>query len=194
MGLPQAILAVLVQGAASGYDLAKKFDGSVGFFWKATHQQIYRELAKLEELGWVENEAIAQTGKPEKKMYSATSLGIEELQTWMLQETRIHPPKEEFLVKMFAGYLIPPAEMLAQLETYRQLHLERLFVYQALEQKFFPNLEDLRIPDKYTYLTLRNGLMYEEFWIKWCEEAIEAIAQIRSSPLKQLKLDGFPPS
>ena len=31
----------------SGYELAKTFDSSIGFFWKADHQQIYRELSKL---------------------------------------------------------------------------------------------------------------------------------------------------
>jgi DNA-binding PadR family transcriptional regulator len=32
---------------------------SVGFFWKASHQQIYRELTQLEGKGWVElTEAI----------------------------------------------------------------------------------------------------------------------------------------
>jgi DNA-binding PadR family transcriptional regulator len=178
MALPQAILAVLIQSPATGYDLAKKFDGSVGFFWKATHQQIYRELAKLEEQGWVENEAIAQPGKPEKKIYYATSLGIKELQKWIVEPTQISVPKEDLLVKTFAGYLISPEIMVETLENYRQLHLKRLDIYQALEGKYFSCAEEQTKIDKFAYLTLRNGLRYEQYWIDWCEEAIATLTKL----------------
>jgi DNA-binding PadR family transcriptional regulator len=178
MALSQAILAVLVQSPTTGYDLAKKFDGSVGFFWKATHQQIYRELAKLEEQGWVENEVITQPGKPEKKVYRVTDLGIEELQTWMQQPTSMSPPKEDILVKMFAGYLVPPETILAQLETHRQLHQERLSIYEFLAEKYFAKPEEMRKDEKFVYLTLRNGLMYERYWIDWCQEAIASLYEI----------------
>jgi DNA-binding PadR family transcriptional regulator len=51
MSLSHAILATLSNGCYSGYDISKQFAGSVGFFWYATQQQIYRELGKLEEQG-----------------------------------------------------------------------------------------------------------------------------------------------
>jgi DNA-binding PadR family transcriptional regulator len=38
MALEHAILVSLAERAASGYDLARRFDASIGFFWKATHQ------------------------------------------------------------------------------------------------------------------------------------------------------------
>ena len=52
MALGHAILASLNGGAKTGYELAKQF-GADGFYWRATHQQIYRELARLEEGGLV---------------------------------------------------------------------------------------------------------------------------------------------
>jgi DNA-binding PadR family transcriptional regulator len=58
-----------------GYDLSKRFDGSVGFFWNATQQQIYRELAKLEDQGWISPQTISQQGRPDKKLYSVTDFG-----------------------------------------------------------------------------------------------------------------------
>jgi DNA-binding PadR family transcriptional regulator len=72
MALSHAILSALTDRPCSGYDLAKQFDGSVGFFWHASHQQIYRELTKLEQQGLVTAEAIAQAGKPDKKVYRVT--------------------------------------------------------------------------------------------------------------------------
>lgn len=40
MALEHAILVALAERSATGYDLARRFDRSIGFFWRATHQQI----------------------------------------------------------------------------------------------------------------------------------------------------------
>ena len=45
MSLAHAVLTSLIEKSSSGYDLARRFDKSIGYFWHATHQQIYRELA-----------------------------------------------------------------------------------------------------------------------------------------------------
>ena len=54
MSLPHALLTALTEHPGSGSDLAGRFDRSIGYFWQATHQQIYRELARLEAAGWIE--------------------------------------------------------------------------------------------------------------------------------------------
>jgi virulence activator alpha len=51
MALRHAVLAALLEGEASGYELAKRFDVSVANFWSATPQQLYRELERLEADG-----------------------------------------------------------------------------------------------------------------------------------------------
>lgn len=48
MALRNAVMAALLEGEASGYDLAKGFEASVANFWMATPQQIYRELERVE--------------------------------------------------------------------------------------------------------------------------------------------------
>ncbi|MGH3947803.1 MAG: PadR family transcriptional regulator, partial [Pseudonocardiaceae bacterium] len=53
MALEHAILVSLTERSGSGYELAKRFDKSIGFFWGATHQQIYRVLKRMDEAGWV---------------------------------------------------------------------------------------------------------------------------------------------
>ena len=47
MALADAILVCLTERPMTGYELAKTFDSSMGFFWRASHQQIYRELQQL---------------------------------------------------------------------------------------------------------------------------------------------------
>ena len=46
MALEHALLVSLTERAGSGYELARRFDKSIGFFWNATHQQIYREIGR----------------------------------------------------------------------------------------------------------------------------------------------------
>jgi DNA-binding PadR family transcriptional regulator len=75
LALGDAILVCLTERPMTGYELAKTFDTSIGFFWKADHQQIYRELTRLRDRGHVNGREVVQTGKPNKLVYSLTSAG-----------------------------------------------------------------------------------------------------------------------
>src|SRR5262249_57498601 len=75
MALGDAILACLTERPMTGYELAKTFDASIGFFWKADHQQIYRELTRLRDRGYVQGREIVQSGKPNKLVYTLTAEG-----------------------------------------------------------------------------------------------------------------------
>lgn len=175
MALAEAILAALVERPCSGYDLAKRFDGSVGFFWKATHQQIYRELTKLEDQGWLSAEIVPQAGRPNKKLYQVTEAGQEHLKNWIAQPSEATPIKDELLVKLFAGYVVPSQTIIAELERHRLQHLERLSIYREIEQQYFHNPETLPIEKKFVYLTLRHGICYETEWLAWCDEALQLL-------------------
>ncbi len=171
MALSHAILAVLAGRTCSGYDLAKQFDGSVGFFWHATHQQIYRELTKLEENGWIDGEMVQQNGRPDKKSFVITAAGTAQLQAWIAKPTAASPMKDELLTKLFVGHLVPIETLLQQLEEQRSLHTENLATYRTIE-KLFKNPDELPLNLRCQYLTLRNGIHYETGWLAWCEEAI----------------------
>ena len=73
MALEHALLVALREQPASGLELARRFDRSIGFFWSATHQQIYRVLGRMEGDGWVRVETVAQQGRPDKKVYDVTA-------------------------------------------------------------------------------------------------------------------------
>jgi len=68
MSLPHALLTALTEHPGSGSDLASRFDRSIGYFWQATHQQIYRELARLEAAGWIEALPV-EGGRGRKRRY-----------------------------------------------------------------------------------------------------------------------------
>ena len=175
MALTHAILVSLCDRPCSGYDLAKQFDGSVGYFWKATHQQIYRELSKLENDGLISAEVIAQESRPDKKLFTVTPTGQTALVQWLAEPCEPPAFKEDLLVKIFAGHLTDAQVILQEIDRHRQLHQERLATYQAIEQQFFSDPENQPLAKKFQYLTLRRGIRYEGDYLAWCEEATEFI-------------------
>ncbi|MEH2304448.1 PadR family transcriptional regulator [Nostoc sp.] len=177
MALAHAILAALVEASCSGYDLAKRFDGSVGFFWSASHQQIYRELSKLEDQEWISSETILQAGRPDKRLYSVTDLGQQHLKEWITQPCEPTPIKDDLLVKIFAGHIVPNEIILAELEHHQKAHLEKLSTYRDLEQRYFKDLQKLPEAAKFQYLTLLNGITYETNWLAWCNQVMELLNQ-----------------
>ena len=176
MSLAYAILVSLISEPKSGYDLAKQFDGTVGFFWQATHQQIYRELTKLEQQNWIVAEAIAQEGRPDKKIFSVNDLGLSHLKTWLLQSSEVATVKDEFLLKIYAGYLIPEEAIAQKIKDHQQLHQKQLEIYQAIERNFFSSPQNCPKESRFAYLTLRRGINFEKGWLNWCEEALQLLA------------------
>ena len=75
MSLAHAVLTSLIEKSSSGYDLARRFDKSIGYFWHATHQQIYRELARMEAAGWIESSSAPDAGKTRKREYRVLEAG-----------------------------------------------------------------------------------------------------------------------
>jgi DNA-binding PadR family transcriptional regulator len=184
MALSHALLAALHNAPCSGYDLAKKFDGSVGFVWSASHQQIYRELSKLETQNYVSSSIVLQSNRPDKKVYEVTALGRDYLGKWIAIPTVINPLKDDLLVKFFAGDLVEPAVILAELEHHRAQHQDLLDACKSIEQHVFNDVSKLDLNRRYRYLAVKQGIRLETEWLEWCAEAIELITASAKEDLK----------
>lgn len=177
MALADAILACLTERPMTGYELAKTFDASIGFFWKADHQQIYRELSKLRDRGHVQAREVVQTGKPNKLVYTLTDDGKAALRHWGARPSVPASIKDDLLVRLYAldHVDIEPlrADLMARLEHHRDRH-DR---YERLLAKRFP--EGLAATaDRGKLLILRLGMRHEKVVAEWCEEAIDALSAL----------------
>lgn len=177
MALSHTILATLGNDAFSGYDLWKKFSGSTTHYWKASQQQVYRELSKLETQGAIASEIIAQENRPDKKLYRITPIGKEILTTWIAQPSDPMAVREELLVKVLAGDLVSPEVIIKELQRRQQIHSQNLAACKNREQEKYAELSGLSPAEKCKYLTLRRGIRYETEWVEWCKEAIAAFSQ-----------------
>ena len=102
MALGDAILACLTERPMTGYELAKTFDASIGFFWKADHQQIYRELTRLRDRGHIQGREVVQSGKPNKLVYTLTPEGRAALRHWAARPSIPASIKDDLLVRLYA--------------------------------------------------------------------------------------------
>ena len=172
MALTHTILATLGNEAFSGYDLWKKFTESTSHYWKASQQQVYRELNKLETKGAIALEIVPQEGRPDKKLYRMTAIGREILTAWIAEPSEPMAVREDLLVKVLAGYLVSPEIIIKELKRRQHIHSQKLADYKNTEREKYANLSKLPLAEKCRYLTFRRGIRYETQCVEWCEEAI----------------------
>lgn len=106
MDVKTVCLGMLTDGDASGYDLKKYFECSFGHFFPAGYGSIYPALATLARNGLVEFEEILQDGKPDRKVYSITDKGREELMRGLDSENPSHKVRSEFLATLWFANLL----------------------------------------------------------------------------------------
>ncbi len=175
MALEHAILTSLAERAASESDLTRRFDATFGFFWTATHQQIYRALVLMEEVGSVVGTVRPRQGRADTKIYELTAEGRRRLADWTTTPSRVEPIRSEFAVKVRAMPFGDRAAVIADIRQKRALHQERLLRYEVDAEVNFGDpaaLPDDRFP---AYLVLRGGILQEEAYVGWFEEMLELL-------------------
>jgi DNA-binding PadR family transcriptional regulator len=175
VALEHAILVSLSERSSSGYDLARRFDRSIGYFWTATHQQVYKVLARMEGDGWVAARVVAQDGRPDKKLYALTDDGRAELRRWLAEPAQPEVTRSELAVKVRGAANGDVRAVLAEVRRHRDLHAERLDAYLANEKHEFPDPSRLRGRRLHQYLVLRGGISLERGAIDWCDEVLAAL-------------------
>lgn len=190
MALPHAILVSLCEQAGSGYELAHRFDRSIGYFWAATHQQIYRTLRVMERDGWVDATTVAQHGRPDKKVYTVSRQGRAELARWIAEPLDPRRPgrgsalsdnsTRDLAVKLRGavyGSEDSVSAVRAQVAALRAERVGSLDTYRALEKRTFPDPSVLRGAALHQYLVLRGGIRAEESAIDWLDDVANALQE-----------------
>lgn len=187
VALPHAILVSLCEQAGSGYELAHRFDRSIGFFWAATHQQIYRTLRAMEGDGWVHVAHVAQQGRPDKKVYTVSAAGRAELARWIAaplggqggkQGTVADSRTRDLAVKIRGAVHGDIGALHAQVVALRAERAALLDAYRGFEKTQFPDPGALTGTERHQYLVLRGGIRAEEGAIDWLDEVAAGLGEI----------------
>ena len=138
MSLSHVLLTSLLEKPSTGIELGRRFDRSMGFFWNATHQQIYRELNAMLQKGWISTIEDEDSGS-RKKTYQVERPGREELANWMLEQSPPAQLREELMVRLRAEAQMGSNTILPELERHLELHREKLNIYRQIFAKDFAN-------------------------------------------------------
>src|ERR1700761_3749452 len=180
LALADAILACLTERPMTGYELAKTLDSSIGFFWKADHQQIYRELSKLRERGHIQGREVVQSGKPNKLVYTLTADGRAAFRHWAARPSTPPSIKDDLLVRLNALEAVDIEPLRTDLMARQEHHRDRYERYERILKKRFPD-GTASPADMGKLLNLRIGLQHEQMVAEWCEEAIAALSAMTAT-------------
>jgi DNA-binding PadR family transcriptional regulator len=160
-GTANAVLGLLSFGTElSGYDLKKWADHSLSlFFWSPASSQIYAELRRLEEPGYVTSREVPQDELRNKRVYRITEAGREQLTTWLETEEIGSPVlKHPVLMRVWLGHLIGSQRLREVIEEHRDRTATRL--------------EDLH--RDLDIVSARENWAYPELIIRWADRYYQA--------------------
>ncbi|MET8427693.1 PadR family transcriptional regulator [Nocardia sp. NPDC004860] len=186
MALRNAVLAALLEGEASGYDLAKGFDASVANFWMATPQQLYKELERMAAEGLIETRIVQQERRPNKRLHSITPAGRAALREFIAEPAKPTAIRDEMMVKVQSMEAEDAPQVRAVVAEQLEWSTAKLNRHERLrtrllngrsEQAFLEEAERVG-----TYLTLLRGIAFEQENIRWAEFTLSVIDRRASAP------------
>ncbi len=166
-----AVLGLLSQNPASGYELAQQVQGAISNFWPMSKSNVYLELSRLEQLGLVAAEDVTQAKLPNKRVFRLTGPGEAALDAWLAEPTfRKERRKNSLLVKMLFADRLDPGQIAALVAAAR-----READSEAARLRAIVEVLD-RFPAAYWgRSTALFGLRHAEATVAWAVEVTEAI-------------------
>ena len=166
----KVILGLLAHENLTGYDIKKRIDNGISFFWKGSFGSIYPALSAMERDGLVQRCKSKETkGGREKINYEITANGREHLLEWLKDSKAVNDLKYETLLKIFFGGVAEPEVSLKNImEFEREISesIEILKVYKENLSKVLDQKDHI-----YYYLTVSFGVETYEGYLRWCQEA-----------------------
>jgi DNA-binding PadR family transcriptional regulator len=94
-------------------------DRSVRYFWPISRSQVYSELSRLQELGWVSGTVVAQDRYPDKRVYEPTPDGLRALRHWLDVPAPLQRI-QDVVLRTFFGEHMSSQRLSEQFAEYRQ--------------------------------------------------------------------------
>jgi DNA-binding PadR family transcriptional regulator len=135
-----AILGILSFGQElSGYEIRKWAQNLRFFYWSPAQSQVYSELQRLEEHGFVVSREVKQEEKPDKRLYQITQQGAAELRRWLEEESaETTVIKHSVALRLFFGHVTTPAILIDMLKKYAE-ELNAMLGQLGVVQEFMEN-------------------------------------------------------
>lgn len=194
MSLRYALLGFLSTEPASGFDLSREFAESIGWFWHASHSQIYPELRRLADEGLLTSSEVPGGPGKQKRLYRITEQGEAALRAWVREPTEYAPVRDVERVKLMFLDTASVETIQRHLEDHRKHHEDLLAVYRQqlreLHQGVFPRLVK-RLASRprsrnqlitgLKVLAVQGNISRAQAEIHWAEDALSWLDSVRST-------------
>jgi DNA-binding PadR family transcriptional regulator len=179
MSLRHALLGLLHDGPASGYDLLRVFKLSLGNSWPATQSQIYTELTRLADAGLLD---VAAQGPRGRKEYSLNEAGRLELRRWMLETRPERHPRSEALLRVFLMGALTRQESEDYLAWLGERAAADVEMLNTLEASINWDEDDLSLNGRLVMEYGKRLWSMTEEWSRWAVEQVDRDRQGRPDP------------
>ena len=175
------VLGLVAKRPGSGYDIAAFADRSVRHFWPLSRSQLYTELSRLEDLGWVSGITVEQDRYPNKRVYDITSAGTAALREWLEAGSGTQPQRtrDPLVLKTFLGSFMDPDRLAEQLDHHRgqtaELRAKLLAVIGHLDSM------ETNSSRRFGRASARYGVLQAEATIAWIQE-VQALLEAEQGP------------
>jgi len=176
--LGQAMLGLLARRPSTGYELSRRMERPVGWFWTAGHSQIYPELARLEAAGLVTHEDVEGAGPRQTKRYHVTAAGLADLRAWVAAELEPQPVRDLEVLRLWSIWTVEPEAARDLVRRVREGHVERLAAYEAdlATLDGVAEAADRTRPEFASRVTLEGGVRSRRAVVEWLDWLLEELA------------------
>ncbi len=160
------LLALLAKGPRHGYDLKSQFEDLFGGTWPLNPGQVYMTLDRLEEAGYVTSKRVEQELLPDRRVYSITEDGRQEVKRWTAEPSegpiRL---RDELFTKVLTALVTGDGDPVGLIWAQRRHHMQALAELRV--RRMDPTLNPA------TVLVLQGAILRAEADLRWldlCEE------------------------
>lgn len=168
------ILGFLSHEPMTGYEIKKRIDTSLRYFWSGSYGSIYPTLNMLEQRGMVTKEETAEGGRT-KIIYTITEAGHEHLREWLKAPVVKNELHYETLLKLFFGGELGAEGTLVHIQNFEDKIKEELSFFEMCAAQLEGILEEE--DHKYFLLTVNFVIETYRAYLKWCEEAKKLLTE-----------------
>jgi DNA-binding PadR family transcriptional regulator len=169
------ILGLLNHESLTGYEIKKRMDTTLKFFWSASYGSIYPTLNSLVNDGLVTKLETTDNGR-DKIIYTITDAGKDYLKKWLTLPITKDELRYETLLKVFFGGEIGPDITLEHIH-YFEARIKGELPYLEGAVHMLTKLQEESEEHKYFLLTAMFGKRVYEAYLKWCEDAANMLKE-----------------
>lgn len=168
------ILGLLSHEELTGYEIKKRMDTTLTYFWNASYGSIYPALSDLVERGLATKREEANK-KRNKLIYTITDAGRNYLKNWLTRPAAKDELRYETLLKLFFGDEQGEEQTISHIEAF-EAKIKKELPYLLDAEQILKEHENDAAAHKYYLLTVAFGIKTYRAYLEWCTEAKQRLS------------------